>query len=155
MEGRVQKSITRVEQRASELLTRTLGGLHTWVYRKSGGAMGSRFVGGAPVMLLTTIGRKSGKARTAPLLYLLDGDRVITVASKGGHPRHPAWYLNLLANPEVELQFGNERRAMRAATATREQKARYWPRLCAVYPPYQVYQDRTDRDIPVVILHPR
>jgi deazaflavin-dependent oxidoreductase (nitroreductase family) len=150
----VEKSMTKVEQRATELWSKTFGGLHTWVYKKSGGAMGARFVGGAPVMLLTTIGRKSGKPRTSPLLYLLDGEKVITVASHGGHPRNPAWYLNLLANAEVEVQIGNERRKMRAATATAQQKERYWPRLRAVYPPYQSYQDRTDRDIPVVILRP-
>jgi deazaflavin-dependent oxidoreductase (nitroreductase family) len=88
------------------------------------------------------------------LLYLRDGERIVVVASKGGFPNHPAWYLNLKANPEVEVQIGDIKQAMRAETATAEKKAKYWPRLIAVYPPYQQYQARTDRDIPVVILRP-
>ena len=143
-----------IEQRAFNVVSRTLGSLHTWVYRKSEGRIGSHFTGGAPVMLLTTRGRKSGKQRTSPLLYMRDGDRIITVASKGGSAKHPAWYLNLLQTPDVIVQIGNERISMRAGAATPEQKAKYWPRLIAVYPPYQSYQARTDRDIPVVILRP-
>jgi F420H(2)-dependent quinone reductase len=143
-----------IEQRALKVVTKTLGSLHAWVYQKSEGRIGSHFAGGAPVMLLTTLGRKSGKARTSPLLYMRDGDRIITVASKGGSSNHPAWYLNLQQTPEVTVQIGNERLSMRACTATTAQKAKYWPRLIAVYPPYQSYQARTDRDIPVVILKP-
>jgi deazaflavin-dependent oxidoreductase (nitroreductase family) len=143
-----------IEQRAIKVVARTLGSLHTWVYQKSDGRFGSQFTGGAPVMLLTTRGRKSGKPRTSPLLYMRDGERIITVASKGGAPNHPAWYLNLKDSPEVTVQIGNTQTAMRATTATPEQKAKYWPRLIAVYPPYQQYQARTDRDIPVVILRP-
>jgi F420H(2)-dependent quinone reductase len=143
-----------IEQRALKVVTRTLGSLHAWVYQKSEGRIGSQFTGGAPVMLLTTRGRKTGKSRTSPLLYMRDGDRIITVASKGGSPNHPAWYLNLQQTTEVVVQIGNERIAMHAVTATPAQKAKYWPRLIAVYPPYQSYQARTDRDIPVVILRP-
>lgn len=143
-----------IELRALNVFSRTLGSVHAWLYQKTDGRIGSRFTGGAPVMLLTTCGRKSGLPRTSPLLYLRDGERIVTVASKGGSPSHPAWYLNLKAHPEVQVQIGDEKRTMRAETATREQKAKYWPRLIAVYPPYQAYQARTDRDIPVVILRP-
>lgn len=150
----MRRSIFPIEQRAIKVVARTLGSLHTWVYQKSEGRIGSHFTGGAPVMLLTTRGRKSGKLRTSPLLYMRDGERIITVASKGGAPAHPAWYLNLEETPEATVQIGNEQIAMRATTATTEQKAKYWPRLIAVYPAYQSYQARTDRDIPVVILRP-
>jgi deazaflavin-dependent oxidoreductase (nitroreductase family) len=150
----MSKPMSAMEQRALSVFSRTLGSLHTWLYQKTDGKIGSRFTGGAPVMLLTTRGRKSGLPRTTPLLYLRDGERIVVVASKGGFPNHPAWYLNLKANPEVEVQIGDIKQAMRAETATAEKKAKYWPRLIAVYPPYQQYQARTDRDIPVVILRP-
>jgi len=128
--------------------------LNTWVYRASGGRLGGKFLHGAPVMLLTTTGRKSGKRRTSPLLYMRDGENVVCVASKGGMPRHPLWYRNLQANPEVEIQIGTEVRRMKAVVATPEQKAQYWPRLVAMYPDFDDYQARTERDIPVIVLSP-
>ena len=150
----MSKPMSTMEQRALSVFSKTLGSLHTWLYQKTDGKIGSRFTGGAPVMLLTTRGRKSGLPRTSPLLYLRDGERIVVVASKGGFPNHPAWYLNLKAHPEVEVQIGDLKQSMRADTATPAQKAKYWPRLIAVYPPYQEYQARTDRDIPVVVLRP-
>lgn len=148
------RPMSRLEQRAVHALVKTVGGVHAWLYKKSGGSMGSHVVGGAPIMLLTTIGRHSGKPRTTPLIYLRDGDKFIVVASKGGYPTHPSWYLNLSVNPEVEIQIGTEHQRMLAQTATAERKALYWPRLCAVYPPYQSDQARTERNIPVVVLRP-
>lgn len=150
----MSKPMTPIEQRAVDAMTKTLGSLHAWLYQKTDGRIGSRFSAGAPVMLLTTRGRKTGLPRTSPLVYLHDGERLVVVASKGGHPNHPAWYLNLTARPEVEVQIGEERRTMHAETASPQQKAAYWPRLIAVYPPYQAYQARTDRDIPVIVLKP-
>jgi deazaflavin-dependent oxidoreductase (nitroreductase family) len=150
----MSKPMSRLEQVAVQALVRTMGGVHAWIYRKSGGAMGGRVAGGAPIMLLTTTGRHSGKPRTTPLIYLRDGDKLIVVASKGGYPTHPAWYLNLKQNPQVEVQIGNERESMLAETATSDKKAQYWPRVRAVYPPYHDYQERTQRDIPVVVLRP-
>lgn len=149
----MSKPMSKLEQRAMKVFSKTFARGHVWLYRMSAGNLGAR-MSGAPVMLLTTRGRKSGAPRTAPLLYLRDGDKVITVASKGGYPTHPAWYLNLQANPQVEVQIGNERRTMRAETASAEHKATYWQRLIALYPGYQAYQDRTTREIPVVILRP-
>jgi deazaflavin-dependent oxidoreductase (nitroreductase family) len=148
------KEMSKSEQRVVQAVTKTLGGFHTWLYRLSDGRFGSMLPGGLPALLLTTRGRKSGELRTSPLLFLRDGEKVILVASKGGFPEHPAWYLNLQAHPEVEIQLGSERIKMRAETATPEKKARLWPRLCALYPPYQGYQAKTDREIPVVILRP-
>ena len=114
----------------------------------------ARFPRGAPVCLVTTTGRKSGQSRTAPLLYLADGERVVLVASKGGMSKHPVWYLNLVANPRCTVEIGREKRAMRAHTASAEEKAALWPRLIAMYPDYDDYQSRTDREIPVVVLDP-
>jgi deazaflavin-dependent oxidoreductase (nitroreductase family) len=138
-----------------KVVVRVMSTLNTWAYRATGGRIGGKFLGGAPVMLLTTIGRKTGKPRTTPLLYMRDGENLICVASKGGMPHHPVWYRNLQANPEVETQIGTEFRRMRATTTTPEQKARYWPRLVALYPDFDNYQARTERDIPVIILSPR
>ena len=108
--------------------------------------------GGAPVLLLTTTGRRSGKQRTTPLLYLEDDGTLVVVASYGGAPKHPAWYLNLSANPEVEVQIGRNVERRRARTADAEERSRLWPRLVAMYGSYASYQTRTTREIPVVIL---
>jgi deazaflavin-dependent oxidoreductase (nitroreductase family) len=105
-------------------------------------------------MLLTTIGRKSGRPRTVPLLYLRHGEDVVIVASKGGMSHHPLWYRNLKAKPEVEIEIGTERTAMRARTATVDEKAALWPSLVAVYRDFDDYQARTERNLPVVILSP-
>ena len=108
--------------------------------------------GGQPVLLLTTIGRKSGQPQTAPLLYLKDGDTYVVVASKGGMSHHPLWFKNLEANPSVEVEVGSDKVAMTARRATADEKAALWPTLLALYPSYADYQARTTRDIPVVLL---
>ena len=134
---------------------RAMSALNTWVYRLSGGRIGGRFLRGAPVLLLTTVGRRTGRARTTPLLYLKDGENLLIVASQGGLPTHPVWFLNLEAHPDVEIQIGSERRAMRARRASAPEKATLWPKLTAMYRDFDDYQARTERDIPVVILSPR
>lgn len=128
--------------------------VNVWVYRLSGGWLGGRFRGGAPVLLLTTVGRRSGVQRIAPLLYLRDGENLVVVASKGGMSHHPLWYRNLEANPRVEVEVGRERRPMLARRATAAEKSGLWPKLVAMYPDYASYQARTEREIPVVILTP-
>ena len=148
-------SYTPRQERIASPLIRAMSAANTWVYRLSGGRVGGRFLRGAPVLLLTTIGRKSGRPRTAPLLYLGDGDELVIVASKGGMSQHPVWFLNLEANPDVEVELGSTRRRMRARRASDEEKAKLWPRLVAMYRDYDDYQARTDRNIPVVILAPR
>ena len=104
-----------------------------------------------PSLLLTTTGRKSGLARTVPLLYLADGENVVVVASQGGMSKHPEWYLNIVANPKVTVEIGGDARAMLARTADAEARAGLWPRLVAMYSSYDTYQQRTTREIPVVI----
>ena len=132
-------------------LVRALGRMHVRLYRLTGGRFVGR-VGKAPILLLTTIGRRSGKPRTAPLLYLRDGERLAIVASFGGHPTHPVWYLNLTANPEVNVQVGPDRFAATARTATPEEHASLWPLFVEMYPGYAGYQEKTSREIPVVLL---
>ena len=146
---------TPFQEKLASPLIRAASAANTWIYRLSGGRIGGRFPRGAPVLLLTTTGRKSGQPRTAPLLYLGDGDNLLIVASKGGMSQHPVWYLNLEANPDVDVEVGSERRRMRARRASDEEKAKLWPRLVAMYRDYDDYQARTDRNIPVVILSPR
>lgn len=146
---------TKREEAFGNVVVQWMSRLNTWAYRASGGRLGNRFRHGAPVLLLITRGRRSGERRTAPLLYLEDGNRVILVASKGGMSHHPAWYLNLSADPEVEIERGTAVLPMRARTASAAEKASLWPRLVAMYPDYADYQARTARDIPVVILEPR
>jgi deazaflavin-dependent oxidoreductase (nitroreductase family) len=128
--------------------------VHVALYRASGGRLGGRFRGNAPVLLLTTTGRKSGKRRTTPLLSVEDGGRFVTIASAGGAPRHPAWYLNLLADPAATIQLGRRTIAVRARTASPDERARLWALATELYPPYDAYQAKTSREIPVVILTP-
>jgi F420H(2)-dependent quinone reductase len=127
--------------------------LNVWLYRVSGGRMMGR-MGAAPILLLTTIGRKSRRERTVPVLYLEDGGRFVMVASLAGAPQNPAWFLNIEADPRVRLQVRSRRLAATARRASAEEKAQLWPRLVAMYPTYEDYQKRTTRDIPVVIATP-
>lgn len=146
---------TPTEERFGTLALRVMSAVNTWIFRASGGRLGSRFLRGAPVLLLTSTGRKSGVRRTTPLIYLADGERLVLVASKGGMSHSPAWYHNLMAHPECEVQIGGETRAMTARRADAAEKAALWPKLLAIYRDYDDYQARTARDIPVVILTPR
>jgi deazaflavin-dependent oxidoreductase (nitroreductase family) len=131
-----------------------MGG-HTLVYRLSGGLVGHRFPGAPPMLLLDHVGARSGVKRTTPLVYVDDPPNVVLVASKGGHPRNPAWYHNLVAHPETTVQVGTSRRAVRARVATPEERQRLWPKAIATYAGYRGYQERTAREIPLVILEPR
>lgn len=124
---------------------------HARRYLETDGAEGHLWMG-YPTLALVTRGRRSGKLRRQMLIYGRDGDNYIIVASKGGAADHPLWYLNLVAHPEVELQVKAERFHARARTATPEEKPRLWQMMTAIYPPYDEYQARTTRDIPVVIL---
>jgi deazaflavin-dependent oxidoreductase (nitroreductase family) len=130
-------------------------GAHTTVYRATGGLIGHRLPGAPPVLLLDHVGARSGSMRTTPLLYVRDGPDVVIVASKGGHPKHPAWYHNLRANPDTAVQIGREHRPVHARVATRQERERLWPKAVAAYSGYRGYQDRTEREIPLVVLEPR
>jgi deazaflavin-dependent oxidoreductase (nitroreductase family) len=146
--------VTRVGKAAS-LMFNTLTGVHTLAYRLSRGLVGSRVPGGPPMLLLDHVGAKSAKKRTTPLVYLEDGDNVVLVASKGGSPRHPSWFHNLRANPETTVQVGSRRIPVIAKVATKSQRSRLWPRVVGLYRGYELYQRRTSREIPLVILEPR
>lgn len=126
-------------------------------YRATGGRVGGKWrVGsaarkGLPICLLTTTGRKSGEPRISPLLFLEDGDDVVLVASQGGQPKHPLWYLNLKADPNVTVQIRSRVRTLVARVADDDERARLWPKLVAMYPEFDDYQSWTDRKIPVVV----
>lgn len=154
MSERKPAPYTPTQERVGNVVIRVMSAANVWIYRLTGGRVGGRFLRGAPVLLLTSIGCKSGQPRVAPLLYLRDGDDLVIVASKGGMSRHPTWYRNVQANPEVEVEVGSERRKMRARTASPAEKAALWPKLVAMYPDYDDYQARTEREIPVVVLSP-
>lgn len=128
--------------------------LHVALFRASGGRIGGRLRGNLPVLLLTTTGRKSGRQRTTPLLYVQDGEEYAIVASVGGAPKHPAWYLNLGDNPDAGIQIGPRRIAVSARTATAEERSRLWRLATEMYAGYDRYQARTTREIPVVVLTP-
>jgi deazaflavin-dependent oxidoreductase (nitroreductase family) len=133
--------------------TTLLGEDHIRAYRGSGGEVGYLW-NGVPTLLLTTTGRKSGAPRTSALIFGRDGDDYLVVASMGGAPEHPQWYRNLTANPNVEIQVKAERIPVVAKTASPEEKPRLWSIVSSVWPNYDVYKTRTDRDIPVVVLTP-
>jgi len=116
-----------------------------------------RRVGGpelTPTLILTTRGRRSGQPQSLPLIFGEYGKDYVIIASKGGAPAHPAWYLNLVAHPEVGLQIREKRLRARARVAEGEERARLWKSMNAIYPPYDRYQQRTAREIPVVVLEP-
>ena len=131
-----------------------LGESHVRAYRETDGETGYLW-NGVPTLLLTTTGRKTGQARTTPLIFARDGDDYLVVASMGGAPAHPAWYLNLRADPDAEIQVKAERIPVTARTATPEEKPRLWQIVRDQWPNYDVYQSRTERDIPVVVLSRR
>ncbi|WP_249645549.1 nitroreductase family deazaflavin-dependent oxidoreductase [Nocardia sputi] len=141
-------------------LVKYMSKTQVWVYRRTKGRIGGRWRFGAgfrkpvPTLLLEHRGRKTGKLFTAPLLYLVDGDDLVVVASQGGLPRHPQWYFNLLAQPVTRVQIGAEHRRVRARVATPEERSRLWPDLVALYADFDTYQSWTQREIPVLILHP-
>jgi deazaflavin-dependent oxidoreductase (nitroreductase family) len=130
-----------------------LGDDHVRLYRESGGEEGHLW-NGAPSLLLTTTGRKTGEPRTAPLIYARDGDDYLVVASVGGMPKHPAWYRNLQAEPKAQIQVKADVLDVVARTATDAEKPRLWAIVNEVWPNYATYQTRTDRVIPVVVLTP-
>ncbi len=133
---------------------RWTGKLNIPLYRLSGGRIGGSLAG-SPVLLLTTTGRKSGQQRTAPVVYLADGERQVVIGSNAGHSKTPAWSLNLKANPEAEVEIGRKRRPVRARVAEGEERAELWRRINQQYSGFDDYEARTDREIAVFVLEPR
>ncbi len=137
------------------LLLRAMGG-HTKIYRATNGRIGHRFPGAPPMLLLDHTGAKSGIERTSPLVYIADRGDLIIVASKGGYPKNPGWYYNLKANPDTSVQVGSEVRSVHAREAKPgEERERLWKLAVAAYKGYDGYQQRTDREIPLIVLEPR
>lgn len=128
---------------------------HVDKYRETGGEVGHEWQPGVFTLLLTTTGRRTGDPYTTPLIYGRDGDDYVVVASKGGDDDHPDWYLNLEADPDVELEVGDREIAATARTASPEEKQRLWPMMAEIWPDYDEYTKRTDREIPVVVLTPQ
>ena len=134
---------------------------HLDAYRRTGGAEGHLMdftAGGGkpntPNLLLTTVGRQSGRPITLPLIYGREGPRYVVIASKGGAPAHPAWYLNLVAKDQVDVQVADREFPARARTASGDERRRLWSLMADIYPPYDDYQQKTSREIPVVVLEP-
>ncbi len=129
--------------------------VHQWLYESTDGRIGA-MLGGRPMLLLRTVGRRTREPRTAALLYVRDGAAYAVIASKGGAPQHPGWFHNLRADPNVEIQVGRERMRVRARIAEGDERSRIWSRADQVNQgQYTIYQSRTTRPIPVVVLEPR
>ena len=127
------------------------GAEHIRVFRETKGERGTDWRG-TKILLLTTTGRSSGEPRTAPLIHTTDGDRWVIVASKGGAPEHPGWFSNLEADPQAEIELGTEDVPVVASVAEGDERARLWTQMTEVWPDYDKYQTKTDREIPVVVL---
>lgn len=136
---------------AARYMIKLFGKVHGALYQMTGSKFFAN-LGQVPSLLLTTTGRKSGKRRTTPLLYVEDGDGFAVVASFAGAPEHPAWYRNLQKNREATVQIEKQVISVTASTASSEEKNRLWPRFTAIYPDYDSYDNETERDIPVVLL---
>jgi deazaflavin-dependent oxidoreductase (nitroreductase family) len=132
-------------------------GAHTFLYKRTGGRLGHEIPGvNGKMLLLDHVGAKSGNRRTSPLLYVRDGDNLVVIASKGGYPKHPAWYHNLTANPDTKVQVGSHKLEVHARTANPEERARLWQLAVDSYPGYNDYAARSKgREIPLVVLEPR
>jgi deazaflavin-dependent oxidoreductase (nitroreductase family) len=133
---------------------KSVSGIHTALYRASGGRIGRGFQG-MPVLLLTTTGRRSGKPRTTPLLFIRENDAFVVVGSNGGSDSTPAWWLNLLSDKNAEVEIGRARTRVAARKASPEERVRLWAAFTSGYPGYAKYATRTAREIPVVLLEPR
>jgi proline iminopeptidase len=125
---------------------------HVRRYRETNGEEGHIWREGATILLLTTTGRKTGNKTTTPLIYGMDGDNPVIVASKGGAPQHPGWYKNLVANPAAEVQILGETFPVRARDAEGEERERLWRQMNGIWKHYDEYQQKTEREIPVVVL---
>ena len=149
------KPFTPGQEKFGSWLISRVGRLQTSVYELTGGRLWNTFLGG-PVAILTVVGRKTGKVRKIPLLYLKQGDEIVMTASKGGMSKLPVWYHNVVAADTVQIQVGAEKRSYTMREATPQEEEPLWPQLEAMYPDYKEYRARVDgvRHIPVLIFTP-
>ncbi len=145
--------MTKQAKAPPKWILKTMVAVNVFFYRLTNGKFMGRLKG-SPICLVTMTGRKSGRSITMPLMYTPHGDDVLIVASLGGAPKHPVWYHNLVANPDVTIQDGARVRRMRARQASPAEKGELWPVCVASYPAFAEYQTKTDRDIPVMICEP-
>jgi deazaflavin-dependent oxidoreductase (nitroreductase family) len=138
---------------AANLALKLGSSVHAGVYRATGGKLFGR-MGKSPILILNTVGRKSGKKRATPLLYAVDGENFVIIASKGGAPSHPAWYLNLMANPDATVEVKGREVRVTAEQVEGEEKMHLWQKMAELYPTYDDYQKKTERQIPLLILRP-
>ena len=149
-----RRPMTPFQERLARMTVQVMAGLNLVAYRLSEGRVGGHVPSGAPICLLTTTGRTTGRLRTVPLLFLWRGDDMVVIASNGGMSVAPQWYLNLLADPDVEVSVDDWRQARRARPATPAEHEELWPALVAAYHHFRSYEVRTDRPLPLVVLEP-
>jgi deazaflavin-dependent oxidoreductase (nitroreductase family) len=149
-----RQPMTPFQERLARMTVQVMAGMNVVAFRLSEGQVGGTVPSGAPICLLTTTGRSTGRLRTVPLLFLWRDDDMVAVASNGGMSVAPQWYLNLLVEPQVEVSVRNWRQRRRARTASDEERGQLWPRFVAAYRHFQSYQVRTDRPIPLVVFEP-
>ena len=147
------QTLTRLSTSLGATGLRWAGKLNVPVYRATGGRVGGK-IGRAPVLLLTTTGRKSGQRRTAPVVYLADGERMIVIGSNAGNDRVPAWALNLKSHPDAEVEVGRKRMPVKARVAEGEERADLWRKSNEQYAGFDDYENRTDREISLFVLDP-
>lgn len=154
--SKVVKAFTPGQEKFGRFFIKNIGKAQVAIYELTGGRVWKKFLG-SPVAILTTIGRKSGLPRKSPLLYIKDGDNVIVVATQGGMSTYPIWYLNMVANPEVQCQVGAKKLSYTSRRATAPEEEKLWPPLDAMYAGYAEYRERIGdrREVPVMILEPR
>lgn len=142
-------------ERLIKAIMRNYTRFNVWVYKKTNGRLMKHFPGGFPICIVTMIGRKSGEPREVALIHLPYGEKKLLVASQGGMEKNPVWYYNVKANPDIGIMVGGEKRAYHAEQADEATKRELWPHLLSIYPDFDEYQARTDRDIPVFVCTPK
>jgi F420H(2)-dependent quinone reductase len=148
------KQIERLNASSTGTAIKWMSKAQTFIFKKTGGKFGNKFIRGSEVGILTTTGRKSGELRDSPLLFLQEDKRIVLVASQGGRATNPMWYLNLKANPKVAFQTKQGKFDLTAREATDAERDEYWPKLDAMYPDFENYRSYTDRKIPIIICDP-
>ncbi|BBZ31521.1 nitroreductase family deazaflavin-dependent oxidoreductase [Mycolicibacterium confluentis] len=148
------KQVERLNAKSTGTAIKWMSRIQTFLFKKTNGKFANKFLRGAEVGILTTIGRKSGEPRDSPLLFLQEGRRIVLVASQGGRATNPMWYLNLQANPNITFQTKSDKLELVARDATDAERDEYWPKLDAMYPDFVNYRSYTDRRIPIVICDP-